>query len=146
MINNDLPLNVERNNTYNDYKLLDKKGHILAGYKREPSQCDIPGNIDNNQIPLYFGDWRPYTESEITAYNKEVDDKLKAKKASQEAKLIVMDDEPIINAKKSSTVRNDSEPDYSIEEMEALLESLRGSLSDEEIQYYNDGQLNEEDD
>lgn len=144
MINNDLPLVVERNNTSNDYKLLDEKGHILVGYKREPSQCDIPGNIDNNQIPLYFGDWRPYTESEIIAYNKDVDDKLKAKKASQEAKLIVMDDES--TTKKSSTVRNDSEPDYSIEEMEALLESLRESLSNEEIQYHNDGQLNEEDD
>lgn len=141
MINNDLPLNVERNNTYNDYKLLDKKGHILVGYKREPSQLDVAGNIDESQLPLYFGDWRPYTESEITAYNKEVDDKLKT---SQEAKIIVIDDEP--TAKKSSTVRNDSEPDYSIEEMEALLESLRGSLSDEEVTYYNDGQLNEEDD
>ena len=141
MINNDLPLNVERNNTYNDYKLLDKKGHILVGYKREPSQLDVAGNIDESQLPLYFGEWRPYTESEITAYNKEVDDKLKA---SQEAKIIVTDDES--TTKKSSAARNDSEPDYSIEEMEALLKSLRGSLSDEEVTYYNDEQLNEEDD
>lgn len=144
MINNDLPLNVERNNTFNDYKLLDKKGHILVGYKREPSQLDVAGNIDELQLPLYFGDWRPYTESEITAYNKEVDDKLKARIAGQEAKIIVTDDEP--TTKKSSTARNDSEPDYSIEEMEALLESLRESLSDdEEVTYYNDGQLDEED-
>lgn len=144
MVEFKLPLNVERNNAYNDYKLLDKKGHILTGYKREPSQLDIPGNIEDNKLPEYYGQWRPYTESEITAYNKEVDDKLKAKIAGQEAKLIVIDDEP--TAKKSSAARNDSEPNYSIEEMEALLESLRESLSDEEIAYYNDGQLNEEDD